>query len=630
MNSEPEETLPISIAAAAGDARAVTALLEADRGIGQPYGYMIDMALLYASGHGHPALVKTLLEKGAKVVPRRPFPSSPSGGAWKARFEAHLAASTTTALHLAVKNKQREVVKVLLRRQQRFSLGGTWRIGKNAGKGGLWMAALQTAAADNDLDMAQVLIKGGVHVQYGYRCDNCAHLAELGGCSACVDVAGRTALHLAAQLGYTEMVQLLLRYGANRSFKSQWRWPPLHVAAEGGHDQVVSMLLKHGSRVDELDKDGFSALYVAARSGQEKVFQVLRAQEPDPKEAARRLLKEVATTMEEPVLKKSDALNILLPDLFTLAYDEVRDHFFSAISNRNALLFSALLRHPAIIQSIGFMPRSYEFRLITSSGYGDLVEALIENWPWRAEAKLAALPGVFYAGGSGSIRAVEAFLNWQGKDQDRDLYLLCGLLGAVDRSRYATTEFLVKSRAPMNPLDVESLSFLRKELGIFYLNPLHVAVAGSSYRICEMLVNNGADVNQRHIRGTTKAGSLDASSTVTPLHLAVESNRVSVSNLLLRHGARTEGTDVDGRTALHIAAHRDAKGIVEILVQHGADAEARDARGMTPLHVAGAALSRGAYAELIRLGADISARDGSGLCAAELQDLARRRITRDM
>ncbi|KAL3491658.1 ankyrin repeat-containing domain protein [Aspergillus germanicus] len=625
MKSEPEETLPISIAAAAGDVSTVTALLEAKQSIWYPYGYLKDMALLYASGHGHTALVKTLLEKGAKVVPRRPFPSSYLDGAYRARFEAHLAASTLTALHLAVKNKEREVVRILLRRQQRFSLGGTWRIGKNKGKGGLWMAALQTAVAENDLDMAQMLIKGGTHVQYVHRCDNCAHLEELGRCSACVDVEGRTALHLAAQLGYAEIVQLLLRHGANRSFKSEWRSPPLHLAAEGSHDQVVWILLEHGARVDELDKEGFSALYVAARSGQAKAFQLLRAREPDPKEAARKLLTELTTKREEPAFKKSDALNILLPDIFTLAYDEVRDLFFSSISNRNALLFSALLRHPKIIQSIGFMPRSYEFRLITSSGYGDLVEALIEHWPWRAEAKLAALSGIFYAGGSGSIRAVEAFLNWQWTREDRDVYLLCGLLGAIDRSRDATTEWLLKTGAPVNPPDLEDLSFLRKELGIFYLNPLHVAVAGSLYRICELLINNGADVNRRHIRSGT--GSSKAVSTVTPLHLAAETPRASLVTLLLEHGARTEDTDGDGRTALHIAAHRDGATTVEALLKHDADIEARDSRGMTPLHVAGASLSRGAYAELIRLGADISARDGSGLCAAELQDLGRRVIT---
>ncbi|KAL3441570.1 ankyrin repeat-containing domain protein [Aspergillus insuetus] len=625
MNSEPEETLPISIAAAAGDITAVTALLEAKQSHRHPYGYLKDMALLYASGHGHTALVKTLLEKGAKVVPRRPFPSSYLDGSFRARFEAHLAASTLTALHLAVKNKQSEVVRILLRRQQTFSLGGTWRIGKNKGKGGLWMAALQTAVAENDLDMAQILIKGGVHVQYVHRCDNCAHLDELGGCSACGDVEGRTALHLAAQLGYTEMVQLLLRHGANRSFKSEWRSPPLHLAAEGGHDQVVWILLEHGARIDELDKDGFSALYVSARSGQAKPFQLLRAREPDPKEAARRLLTELTTKREEAAFKKSDALNILLPDIFILPYDEVRDLFFSSITNRNALLFSALLRHPKIIQSIGFMPRSYEFRLITSSGYGDLVEALIEHWPWRAEAKLAAIAGIFYAGGSGSIRAVEAFLNWQWTREDRDFYLLCGLLGAVDRSRDATTKLLLKAGAPVNPPDLEDLSFLRKELGIFYLNPLHIAVAGSSYHLCEMLINNGADVNRRHIRSGT--GSSKAGSTVTTLHLAAESPRASLATLLLEHGARTEDTDGDGRTPLHIAAHKDGAATVEVLVKHGADIEARDSRGMTPLHVAGASLSRGAYAELIRVGADISARDGSGLCAAELQVLGRRMIT---
>ncbi|KAJ0418382.1 ankyrin repeat-containing domain protein [Aspergillus carlsbadensis] len=625
MEPKAEEALPISLAAAAGDVTKVTALLDAE-----PQGFniynLMDIALVYAAGNGHVPVVKFLLGKGAKVATRRGFMGTGVRGAYRARFVAQLAANTTTALDLAVKNKQSEAVKILLRSQQTYLISGAWRLWNKQDRGSLFMTALQTAVAENDLDMAEMLIRAGVHVRYWYRCDSCAHLDAFRWCSACGDIRGRTALHLAAELGYAGMVDLLLRHGASRTVKPGWRAPPLHLAAEGGHDRVVWMLLEHGAAIDELDKNRLSALYVAARRGRAKTFQLLRSRGADSRETARRLLKDVAAKDEEPGFNKSAAVEILLPDICSLSCDEVKDHFFSAISNRNALVLSALLRHPGIIQSIGFIPRSYEFRLITSSGYGDLVEALIEHWPWRAEANLAALSGMFNAGGSGSIRACEAFLNWQAKCENRDVYLLCGLLGAVDKSRDATTEWLVKGGASVNLLDMESLSFLRKELGIFYLNPLHVAVAGSSSRICEVLITNGADVNGRHIQrgpNTSKAKT----ATLTPLHLAAESSRADVAKLLLRNGARTEDTDGDGRTALHIAAHRDAKATVETLVQRGADIEARDARGMTPLHVAGAALSTGAYAELVRLGADISARDGSGLCAAELQDLARRVVT---
>jgi len=64
------------------------------------------------------------------------------------------------------------------------------------------------------------------------------------------DASGWTPLIAAASRGYIETVRRLLQLGAevNVSTETEGQWTPLRVAAEGGHQKVVDLLTAQGAR----------------------------------------------------------------------------------------------------------------------------------------------------------------------------------------------------------------------------------------------------------------------------------------------------------------------------------------------------------------------------------------------
>ncbi|OQR86170.1 hypothetical protein THRCLA_10567 [Thraustotheca clavata] len=64
---------------------------------------------------------------------------------------------------------------------------------------------------------------------------------------------GTTPLHLAAQQGHDEVVEMLLECGALTDTKDIGGSTPLHRAAKNGHAKVAILLLKHGANKEALD-----------------------------------------------------------------------------------------------------------------------------------------------------------------------------------------------------------------------------------------------------------------------------------------------------------------------------------------------------------------------------------------
>jgi hypothetical protein len=86
-------------------------------------------------------------------------------------------------------------------------------------------------------------------------------------------------LWMAAEAGNVNQLHDLLRKGANpnwRETRSWYYWSPLHVAAVDGHLDVVDTLVKAGADVNMADWDQWTPLHYAAYQGRPKHVKVAR------------------------------------------------------------------------------------------------------------------------------------------------------------------------------------------------------------------------------------------------------------------------------------------------------------------------------------------------------------------
>lgn len=127
------------------------------------------------------------------------------------------------------------------------------------------------------------------------RLDVIRLLVEQGAMVDAVGPGGQTALHLASHEGQIEVVEQLLRLGANlHAVTSEDRLTPLHVAAIGGHTDVAAMLIARGAAVSAKASKGATPLVYALIYSHGKTADLLmnHSEEADLRELANTLAKQ--------------------------------------------------------------------------------------------------------------------------------------------------------------------------------------------------------------------------------------------------------------------------------------------------------------------------------------------------
>jgi ankyrin repeat protein len=280
-----------------------------------------------------------------------------------------------------------------------------------------------------------------------------------------------------------EVVELLLRYGANPNTRHLDGKTPLHFAAEEGHVAVVELLLQHGADPSSQDEDGNAALHLAARRGWGDVAYVLLRHGADPNARDAEGKTPLHLAAEEGHVT---VVKILLE---SSADPNGRDVF-----GRTPLHLAAELRNIDVVEF--FVER-----------YG-----LFRQWGHLLLAEAA---------GRCDVGRVRRLLE-EGAAVAGD-----ALCAAVRAGCVEAAELLLKHGADPNQQTCEDDYPVHRN----YVHPLHMAVRRGNLQMVELLLRYGADPN------------MEGRGCWLPLYCAVElcekdrETAVKLFELLVKHGA---------------------------------------------------------------------------------------------
>jgi len=215
-------------------------------------------SLEVAAVGGHAEVVSLLLDAGARVDP-----------------QSHDYGSTP--LMLAIMQGHAQVAAMLIDR------GADLEVRNHAG-----MTALISAARQGRTEIVEVLVARGADLDAADSEGNTSLMLSAGrypdianlllDSGATVDLKDGndlSAMAVAAVSGRSDLVALLIRYGADVNLRSAGL-TPLHFAARDGHAEVARILISHGADANAQTLDGETAMQLAEARGHVEFVEVLQ------------------------------------------------------------------------------------------------------------------------------------------------------------------------------------------------------------------------------------------------------------------------------------------------------------------------------------------------------------------
>lgn len=164
---------------------------------------------------------------------------------------------------------------------------------------------------------------------------------------------------------------------------------------------------------------------------------------------------------------------------------------------------------------------------------------------------------------------------------------------------------------------------------------LHVAAKEREVGIIDLLISRGADIGIKNAKGETaweialrenlpydalekllpKDGTRNEIVKTAMFFNAAKRGNVAAIERILSGGFDTNSRDVSGTTALHLASECGRTNVVSLLLSHGAEVDAKNNDRMTPLMFASERKHPETVSLLLAKGADSHVRDNRGMTA---------------
>ncbi|MEG4517237.1 MULTISPECIES: ankyrin repeat domain-containing protein [unclassified Microcoleus] len=364
-----------------------------------------------------------------------------------------------TPLHIT---KSKAIAKILL------AAGAKINIKEDNARNGKSRALLHNAAKIGFKELVQQLIKDGANVAIRDSAKRTPlHYATTKEVAAllmldinAIDQSGNTPLHLAVDRGSQDIAELLIANGARVNVRNENGQTPLYRAIAIGHNEIAALLINNGTDVNNIDGSGTTPLHKAAHYGNVEILKLLIAKGA-----------EINIQDNQRKTPLDIALDLKLQDTV-------------------ALLIS---KNPDVN---------------SEDEYGSNLLHIAVDFKLKDVAK--------------QLMAKGAFVNAKNNLLQTPLHL------AVAQGSQDIAELLIANGARVNARNADGQT------------PLYQAIAIGHNDIAALLIKNGADVNNRAMCDTT------------PLHKAAHYGTVEILQLLIDKGAKIDATNCYGDTPLKI------------------------------------------------------------------------------
>ncbi|GIY72668.1 transient receptor potential cation channel subfamily A member 1 homolog [Caerostris darwini] len=417
------------------------------------------------------------------------------------------------------------------------------------------MTALHCAANYNSPDVAKILLNANAHPEAtDENLSTPLHLAATTGCKEIImllldtiesqgdsgnvkryvdekNLSGNTALHLAVSKGHLEIVEILLKKGADVKTTFDNSSHPLHLAAISGNVDIVKCLLKHGAAVNCVNNFGETPLHKAA------------------------------------AYNASDVIDFLLKNGANLESHD-NSHFtplLIAVAEGHVDAIKTLLKYKAKINVLDNMDRSVIFwasqenhkksllTLLKQEYSADLVNRCdhYDNSPLH----IAALKGF--------LEVSEVLLNCGAEIERKNEHEQTPLHLAAKNGHVDIVQLLIKKSKTIVNAEDENAN-----------TPLHHAAMSGHYSMVSVLLHAGANIEAKNCY------------LWTALDCAASRGWKRCCQILLNSGAYVDTVDKSKATPLHIAARDGHRGVVKLLLKYGANIAQCDKNGKNCLDLA--------------------------------------------
>lgn len=457
--------------------------------------------------------------------------------------------------------------------------------------------ALAEASLQGHVRIADLLIEEGCSLAYTDAEGNTAlhhacregHLAVakslITANKACVNATGpkgQSALHLAMNEPYQNIVMLLIQHKANVNARDASSQTPLHIAASQGNVAMCTLLLSEGAQLDAREEHSKTALQIACEAGYSQLVQLM---------------------LDQSQLNPTNMT-------FLTA-------FFAAVEHGHVQIAESFFSRGLKLQDVKrdlYRPLT----LAAKSGCLAMVELMIqENCDVNARDEVG-WNALHFASYHGHYQVIERLFASGVSAKATTSRKQSPLLLAVQRSHFPVVERLLRSdndsslvsggdergQQPVHHAvrvgSLEILGLLMSNGGKlnvendFGWQPLHIATAYGHLALVARLLQQGANIEE-------KLGSSSIKKSQThklveegywaearwpypgsrALHLACEYSREQIANLLISKGAKMEASCGEGWQPLHHATYFGSSTLVEIMLQGGVNPHATTNEGKT-------------------------------------------------